>query len=196
MASTINIISDAAVLIIPLASIMKLQTTRQKKLAIWALFAFGALAPLASLSRLGYQIPVANGENKTVIYPIVLILATAEQTVAMIGGSAPVASAAVIRLMWRKLPAASPNRTVSQRVWPAREAKVSRINRQGQTPDPFPITDGTLAGSTEILYSTTTIRQSDSNYGEAWEMNKSISNADKVTSHTEPAVNTIREEND
>ncbi|XXH05719.1 hypothetical protein Hte_012155 [Hypoxylon texense] len=95
MASTINIITDIAVLVIPIASIIKLHAAKKKKWAIWALFGFGALAPLVSIARLAYQIPEGNGENKTVIYSVVLILASAEQAVAMIVGSAPVASGSV-----------------------------------------------------------------------------------------------------
>ncbi|KAI0398739.1 hypothetical protein F4802DRAFT_613994 [Xylaria palmicola] len=154
LASVINIISDIAVLAIPIASVMRLRTTRKKKWAIWALFAFGTLAPLASVARLGYQVPLASGENKTVIYPIVLLLATAEQAVAMIVGSAPVASGAVIRVLRRKKrpapgaggPAAPRhhnrrprNKTVSERFWPSREATseyfVSAGKAGGEVPD-------------------------------------------------------------
>jgi hypothetical protein len=152
LASVINIISDIAVLVIPIASIVRLRTTRRKKWAIWALFAFGALAPLASIARLGYQIPVANGKDKTVIYPIVLLLATAEQAIAMIVGSAPVVSGLFIGLARRKLPLAAggergkgPPKTMSQRMWPAREALTSPRLTVQRTPDgardPFPITD-------------------------------------------------------
>ncbi|RYP93546.1 hypothetical protein DL770_000288 [Monosporascus sp. CRB-9-2] len=187
MASVINIISDIAVQVIPIASILKLKTTKRKKLAIWALFAFGTLAPLASIARLAYQIPVANGTNKTVIYPIVLILATAEQVVAMIVGSAPVASAAVIRLMWRKLPGPAHNRTVSQRIWPGREARSRSLKKDSRgIPDPFPITDPTLmgTGSAEVLYSNITARHSDGDNAESWEMRtKTTSNVGKVPSH-------------
>ncbi|KAI8627627.1 hypothetical protein F5Y19DRAFT_160342 [Xylariaceae sp. FL1651] len=165
-ASVINIISDIAVLVIPIASILKLRTTKKKKWAIWALFAFGALAPLASVARLGYQIPVANGSNKTVIYPIVLLLATAEQAVAMIVGSAPVASVAVIRLVRRKLPvAAGRKKTLTQRMWPSREATTRPV---GKIPDPYPITGGTdmAMASSEVLYSHSTKREPDAEHFE------------------------------
>ncbi|KAI1825885.1 hypothetical protein F4861DRAFT_155927 [Xylaria intraflava] len=155
-ASVINIISDIAVLIIPIASIVKLRTTKKKKWAIWALFAFGALAPLASIARLAYQIPVGNGLNKTVIYPIVLILASAEQTVAMIVGSAPIASGIVIRLLRRsrKLPATPRTRTFSQIIWPARETKAAPVRRATRgNSDPFPISDAvTTTESTQALH--------------------------------------------
>jgi hypothetical protein len=187
-ASVINIISDIAVLVIPIASIIKLKTTRKKKWAIWALFGFGALAPLASIARLGYQIPEANGSNKTVIYPIVLILATAEQAIAMMVGSAPVASAAVIRLIWRKFPAAAgrKKKTLTQRMWPSREATTAPARK---APDPFPITGDTdmISGSSEVLYSKTTHQDSGGEHvenvdkGDSWEVSS------RKTSH----VNTV-----
>jgi len=170
LASVINIISDIAVLVIPIASIIKLRTTRRKKWAIWALFAFGALAPLASIARLGYQIPVADGQNKTVIYPIVLLLATAEQAIAMIVGSAPVVSGVFIGIARRRSPLAlaagrlqprdAPSKTITQRMWPAREALTSSEAPVKRTPDggrdPFPITDVSnllpSAASTGVLY--------------------------------------------
>ena len=184
MASVINIISDIAVLVIPIASIMRLQTTRRKKLAIWTLFAFGTLAPLASIARLAYQIPLANGANKTVIYPIVIILASAEQTVAMIVGSAPVASTAVIRLIWRRLPNdPARNKTLTQRMWPSREAR-GRVQKRDSRgiPDPFPVTDPTLLGtSSEILYpGTTADRDGD---GSMEMMAKTGSNLKPTVSH-------------
>ncbi|KAI1774295.1 hypothetical protein F4818DRAFT_419525 [Hypoxylon cercidicola] len=171
MASTINIITDIAVLVIPIASIVKLHATEKKKWAIWGLFGFGALAPLVSIARLAYQIPERDGKNTTVIYSIVLILASTEQTVAMIVGSAPVASASVVRLLWRKLPTPVHNRAVSQRFWPGRETKNQPERRDSRgIPDPFPITADTWTNSTEILHSGTTARQEDGDDNEAWEM--------------------------
>ncbi|KAI1469521.1 uncharacterized protein F4812DRAFT_458057 [Daldinia caldariorum] len=164
MASTINIITDIAVLIIPIASISKLHTARKRKWAIWALFAFGALAPLVSIARLAYQIPEGNGENRTVIYPIVLIMATAEQAVAMIVGSAPVASTSVVRLLWRRKPIPAHNRGISQRIWPGRE-RTDQLERKSPrgVPDPFHITVATWENSTDVLYSGNTTRQRDGN---------------------------------
>ncbi|KAK6953010.1 hypothetical protein Daesc_005307 [Daldinia eschscholtzii] len=178
MASTINIITDIAVLVIPIASISKLHTARKRKWAIWALFAFGALAPVVSIARLAYQIPEGNGENKTVIYPIVLILATAEQAVAMIVGSAPVASTSVIRLLWHRKPL-SHNRAISQRIWPGRE-RTSRSARKSPrgVPDPFHITVATWENSTDVLYSEHTIRRGDGN-GESLEMGLRSTSDDK-----------------
>lgn len=40
-ASTINIISDLLVLLIPMVSLWRLQMSRKRKWAVWALFAFG-----------------------------------------------------------------------------------------------------------------------------------------------------------
>lgn len=40
-ASTINIISDVLVLLIPMVSLWRLQMSRKRKWAVWALFAFG-----------------------------------------------------------------------------------------------------------------------------------------------------------
>lgn len=147
-ASVINIISDTAVLAIPIASIMRLKTTKKRKWAIWALFAFGALAPLASVARLGYQIPLADGENKTVIYPIVLFLATAEQAVAMIVGSAPIASGLIIGTLRRKrpLPPRLQNKTLTERFWPSREARSQYYDGdpRGDTLEAFPVTVPTI----------------------------------------------------
>ncbi|KAI1378314.1 hypothetical protein F4677DRAFT_390904 [Hypoxylon crocopeplum] len=182
MASTINIISDIAILVIPIASILKLHTTKRRKWAIWALFAFGTIAPVVSIVRLVYQALDGDGENKTIIYTIVSLLATAEQVVAVIVGSAPVASAAVIRLMWRKLPASPHNRTITERIWPGREARQQPVDSRG-IPDPFPITGATLTESAEVLYSSTTAGQSGSNNRESWEMlTKTTSNAERAAS--------------
>ncbi|KAI0113813.1 hypothetical protein F4776DRAFT_666978 [Hypoxylon sp. NC0597] len=171
IASVINIITDIAVLVIPIASILKLQVARKKKQAIWALFGFGILAPVASIARLAYQISVVDDKNKTVVYSIVLILATAEQAVAMIVSSAPVASASVVRLMWRKRPSHIENRTFTQRIWPGRDAK-NRPAKKGLrgAPDPFPITVDTWIDSTEALYSGTSARQGEGGEGQSWEM--------------------------
>ncbi|KAI0169864.1 hypothetical protein GGR52DRAFT_573915 [Hypoxylon sp. FL1284] len=152
MASTINIITDIAVLVIPIASIVRLHAAKEKKWAIWALFAFGALAPLVSIARLAYQIPAGNGKNKTVIYTIVLIIASAEQTVTMIVGSAPIASVAVVRLLWQKQHTPVHYKTVSQRFWPGRETRNPSPRKDSRgVPDPFPITVDTWMNSRENL---------------------------------------------
>ncbi|KAI1124040.1 hypothetical protein F5Y10DRAFT_280507 [Nemania abortiva] len=188
-ASVINIISDIAVLVIPIASIIKLRTTKKKKWAIWALFGFGALAPLASIARLGYQIPVADGQNRTVIYQIVLFLATAEQTVAMIVGSAPIASGVLISIIRRKH-SRSPllkNKTLTERLWPAREARSRQSSPRG-VPDPFPLSDptGMAAGSADGLNINTKERHSDVENADHWEIARQVtSSVNEVASHVD-----------
>ncbi len=98
-ASVINIISDVAVVVIPLGSIWELQITPQKKRAVWALFAFGTLAPAASVARLVYQVLTLRDANKTVTYLITALLALAEQIIASVAGCVPVISALYLR--WR-----------------------------------------------------------------------------------------------
>ncbi|KAI1077724.1 hypothetical protein F5B20DRAFT_551142 [Whalleya microplaca] len=173
LASTINIISDIAVLVIPLASIWKLQMSQKRKWATWALFAFGALAPIASIVRLGYQIPMGNDPNRTVIYPVITLFATAEQAVAMIIGSAPVCNALFVRIIRGKR-SLSPRRnvTISQRMWPDRERKngsVPKRTRRG-VPDPFRITDVTGTTSTEVLYSQAHAPRSEGEHQECMEL--------------------------
>ncbi|KAM7213229.1 hypothetical protein V8F06_011394 [Rhypophila decipiens] len=89
-ASTINIISDTLVLVIPMGLLWRLHMSRAKKLGIFALFAFGALAPVFSIARLVYQVAQAKGENKTVIAETVFLLALAEQVVSIVTGCMPV----------------------------------------------------------------------------------------------------------
>ncbi|KAI1409934.1 hypothetical protein F5Y13DRAFT_203079 [Hypoxylon sp. FL1857] len=194
MASTINIITDIAVLVIPIAAILKLHATKRKKWAIWALFAFGTLAPLVSIARLAYQIIAGNGENKTLIYTIVSILASGEQTVAMIVGSAPVASASVVRLVWRKGPSPVHNRTVSQRIWPGRETRSPPAREDGRgVPDPFPITADTWTSSTEVLYSRTTAGQMKNSDTQSWEMTpKTVADASTTTSRGTSSTADVR----
>lgn len=147
LASVINIITDLAVLLIPVARIWKLQMSRQRKYAICALFAFGALAPIASIARLGYQIPMGTNPNKTAIYPVIAVLATAEQGVAMVIGSAPVCSSLVLKVV-RGSRGSSPNANASmaQRVWPSRERKEASSPKRRKPADPFRIT--TITGNT------------------------------------------------
>ncbi|POS69009.1 hypothetical protein DHEL01_v212597 [Diaporthe helianthi] len=156
-ASIINIISDILVLIIPMASLWRLNMSRRRKWAVWALFAFGTLAPLSSIARLAYQIPMANGTDKTVIYMIVVILALAEQVIGIVAGCAPIVSTWVVRLVLHKgssnariSPGAAANapRTITQRFWPNREGgepetPQERRKRKWKRPkasDPYPLT--------------------------------------------------------
>ncbi|KAH6658332.1 hypothetical protein BKA67DRAFT_533487 [Truncatella angustata] len=153
ISSIVNIISDTAVLVIPWASVWKLQMARKRKWAVWALFAFGTLAPLASLARLCYQIPLASGSNKTVIYTIVAFLAIAEQVVAIIVGCMPVTASWVVRK--RRQSMERQDRTLTDRLKPGRESHTSpgqkRSNRR--VPDPFALTDATYINSQEQLCS-------------------------------------------
>lgn len=91
-ASVINIISDVAVVVIPLGSVWNLQMARKKKRALWALFGFGLLAPGASVARLSYQIVKFNSRNETVNLQITAHLAATEQVIAIVAGCLPVIS--------------------------------------------------------------------------------------------------------
>ncbi|ROV90416.1 hypothetical protein VSDG_08426 [Cytospora chrysosperma] len=165
-ASIINIISDLLVLVIPMASLWRLNMSRKRKWAVWALFAFGTLAPMASIARLAYQIPLADGKDTTVIYMIVVLLALVEQVIAVIAGNAPVVSAWFIRIFVKRgnrdaaiSPGAAANvpRTITQRFWPDREGgketpqerRLRKWKRSGAS-DPYPITI-TTRGLIELL---------------------------------------------
>ncbi|KAI0019205.1 hypothetical protein F4780DRAFT_771391 [Xylariomycetidae sp. FL0641] len=153
LASVINVVTDIAVILIPVRSIWKLQMSRKRKWAIGALFAFGALAPIASLARLCYQIPMADNPDKTVLYSTVMLLATAEQGVAMIIGSAPVCSTLLLRIKRGRRPSGPrQNATMSQRIWPSRERKVGTTPKRRKTPDPFRITTDAGTNSSEALH--------------------------------------------
>ncbi|KAI1381994.1 hypothetical protein F4677DRAFT_11743 [Hypoxylon crocopeplum] len=172
IASVINIISDIAVLVIPLACIWNLHMSRRRKWATGALFAFGALAPIASIARLGYQIPVSDSPDVTLTYTIAALTATAEQAVAVIIGSAPVCNALVMRIVRGKR-ARAPNRnaTVSQRLWPSREPQgTPSEGSKRKTRDPFRITEITGTTSTDILYSQDDTRRSNSTHQEYFEL--------------------------
>jgi hypothetical protein len=152
LASVINIITDVAVLIVPIAKIWSLQMSSKRKWAVCALFAFGSLAPLASIARLGYQIPMGTSPNKTVVYPVIALLATAEQGVAMVIGSAPICSSLLVKAV-KASRGSSPhgNATVAQRVWPSRETKDGSTPRRRKPSDPFRMTTITGTISEEIL---------------------------------------------
>ncbi|KAK7698062.1 hypothetical protein SLS64_012940 [Diaporthe eres] len=150
-ASIINIISDLLVLIIPMASLWRLNMSRRRKWAVWALFAFG-------IARLAYQVPMADGKDTTVIYMIVVILALAEQVIGIVAGCAPIVSTWFVRLVLHKgsrgdakiSPGAAANapRTITQRFWPDREGGQPETPRERRlrkwkrstATDPYPIT--------------------------------------------------------
>lgn len=143
LSSSINIISDLAILVIPLALIFNLQMSPRKRWAMWALFAFGSLAPLASIARLAYQIPTATSENKTVVYMVVAILAVAEQVVAVIVGCAPVVASLVIKVVRGKSKASSAPSSST----PRRYGILSMRKRLERAPDPFRVTGFTTLGA-------------------------------------------------
>lgn len=115
---------------------------------------------MASIARLAYQIPMADGKDVTVIYMIVVLLALAEQVIAVIAGNAPVMSAWFVRLFLKRgsrdaaiSPGAAANvpRTITQRFWPDREGhketprerQLRKWKRSGAS-DPYPITVTTV----------------------------------------------------
>lgn len=126
------------------------------------------LAPLSSVARLAYQIPMADGTDKTVIYMIVVLLALAEQVIAIIAGCAPVVSGWFIRRVMHKGQAgrepASPGggnvpRTITERFRPDREGpeetpRERRLRKwgRGKASDPYPtLTTGQSTASEEAL---------------------------------------------
>lgn len=140
LSSTINIISDLAILLIPLALILKLQMSTRKRWAMWTLFAFGSLAPLASAARLVYQVATADSTDKTVVYIIVAILAVAEQVVAIIVGCAPVVASLAIKVARGRSKASShPSSSRLGRL----PGPLSLKRRFERAPDPFRVTDFT-----------------------------------------------------
>ncbi|CAN8101521.1 unnamed protein product [Discula destructiva] len=166
-ASIINIISDLLVLLIPMWSLWRLNMSRKRKWAVWALFAFGTLAPLSSIARLAYQIPMANGTDTTVIYMIVVLLALAEQVIAIVAGCAPVVSAWFVRLVLQRgsrdaiSPAAAANlpRTITQRFRPDREGGVGQETPQdrrrrkwkrAKASDPYPTITTAQSTASEV----------------------------------------------
>ncbi|KUI60553.1 hypothetical protein VP1G_07728 [Cytospora mali] len=203
-ASIINIISDLLVLLIPMASLWRLNMSRKRKWAVWALFAFGTLAPIASIARLAYQIPMADGTDTTVIYMIVVLLALAEQVIAMVAGNAPVVSAWFVRLVLKRgkrdavSPAEAANvpRTLTQRFWPDREGhqespkerRLRKWKRSGAS-DPYPITITTVqsTASQEALDPRhRSLGDAESGRGsEAWELSENASIAAGTKRHTQ-----------
>ncbi|KAK7752471.1 hypothetical protein SLS62_005624 [Diatrype stigma] len=89
-ASSINIISDVAVLIIPIGAVRKIQLSRQKKWGLLSLFSFAALAPAVSIARLVYQVKHFDTDEEAGTYAITILLATVELTIAIISGCIPV----------------------------------------------------------------------------------------------------------
>lgn len=147
LSSIINIMSDIAILVIPLVLVWKLIMSKEKGNAMGGLFAFGALAPLASVARLAYQIPTANNPDKTLIYTIVAFLAVAEQVVCIVVGCAPVVSSWVIRAATGSKALTQEDRYTDIQGF----GTLSRRRRFAEAPDPFRITNVSHLGSQECL---------------------------------------------
>ncbi|KAK8022847.1 hypothetical protein PG993_013614 [Apiospora rasikravindrae] len=156
-ASSINTVSDFAVLLIPVGSVWKLQMSRSKKWAAVSLFAFGTLAPFASITRLVYQIAMAESKDVTVIYLVVAVFATTEQVIGIIVGCLPVMSFWLMQLKRKMRAERNGLHTASQRLrrdWQIPTGSRDRRQRQhvgGR--DPYHVTDATIGSSQEILYS-------------------------------------------
>ncbi|KAF6218247.1 hypothetical protein HO133_006209 [Letharia lupina] len=88
-ASVINVVSDLMILVIPIAAIWGLHMAKEKKLRLSAVFAVGSLGVLASVARLGYQIPEAKKPNQTIIVMILTELNIVEHMVGLIVSSMP-----------------------------------------------------------------------------------------------------------
>lgn len=153
------------------------------------------LAPISSIARLAYQIPMADGTDSTIIYMIVVFLALAEQVIAIVAGNAPVVSAWFVRLVRKKTtrdiasPGAAANlpRTVTERFWPDREGKEETPRdrwlgklRRSKASDPYPaITTGQGTTSEEALDPGTSalgLTDVESGHGvEVWELSENVS---------------------
>ncbi|MCJ1469750.1 hypothetical protein MMC07_008392 [Pseudocyphellaria aurata] len=89
-ASTINVLSDIVMLIIPLNSVWKLHMSRKQKCGLSIIFAVGMLAVGSSIARLAWQIEKATSPNRTVVLTNVALMAFAEQTAGIIVGCMPI----------------------------------------------------------------------------------------------------------
>lgn len=157
-ASIVNIVSDLAVFLVPVASVWNLQMSRRKKWAVVSLFAFGTLAPLASIARLVYQIVTVDSRDVTVVYLMVGILANSEQVVGIIVGCLPVTSAWLIQL-WRNVGTAkhglhAASRRLRENWENITGSKGWKQCQHAGGRDPYQITDAPTWASQEMLYST------------------------------------------
>ena len=89
-ASIINVLTDLAILIVPLLAVRSLQLDSRRRLGLVVVFAVGGLAVAASVARLGYQILNAGDANQTLVYTRVLLLAMAEHAIGIIVSCMPV----------------------------------------------------------------------------------------------------------
>ncbi|KAK6859332.1 hypothetical protein PG995_002968 [Apiospora arundinis] len=156
-ASIVNVISDFAVFLTPIAAVWRLQVSSSKKWAVISLFAFGTLAPFVSIARLVYQIVTADSEDKTVIYLVCGVLATAEQVVGIIVGCLPVASSWLIQHMRKIRTGKFGVYDASQRLWAERRnvprSKAPKPRQHAARADPYEVTDAVTGTSQEMLYS-------------------------------------------
>ncbi|MCJ1469736.1 hypothetical protein MMC07_008377 [Pseudocyphellaria aurata] len=97
-ASSINIVSDVIMLIIPLVAIWDLQMAQKRKLGIGLVFAVGMLAVATSISRLAWQVQKVNDPNKTVVGMKIALLAIAEHAVGLIVACMPILPALYNRM--------------------------------------------------------------------------------------------------
>lgn len=88
-ASVINVVSDLMILVIPIVAIWGLHMAKEKKIRLSAVFAVGSLGVIASVARLGYQIPEAKKPNQTIIVMILTELNIVEQMIGLIVSSMP-----------------------------------------------------------------------------------------------------------
>ncbi|KAI0599930.1 hypothetical protein F4775DRAFT_599790 [Biscogniauxia sp. FL1348] len=113
-AAAANLLSDAVALAVPVVALRRLRITRVRRTYVVAvLIAVGALAPLAGMARLAYQLVVAasmgngtDGDDVAVTYAVFAALATIDQIVAVFVGCAP-----MIIPMWAHAPLSSTSAT-------------------------------------------------------------------------------------
>lgn len=145
-ASVINVLSDIAVLLVPLEGVWKLQMARNQKAGLIIIFSLGALAPLSSIARLGYQIPEALDENRTMLLVTVNILAMAENVIAVMVGCMPVLAVWFFHLQSKRGRRVD-SKSLSARFRPTLESRPSisrpqrgRSTRRVGQSDPYPLT--------------------------------------------------------
>ncbi|KJZ75179.1 hypothetical protein HIM_05373 [Hirsutella minnesotensis 3608] len=88
-ASTINVLTDVLILLIPMAAVSRLRMPQRRKLGMLVIFAVGGLGCAASVARLGYQVVEASNRNQTAVLTNVAILALAEHVIGIVVGCMP-----------------------------------------------------------------------------------------------------------
>ncbi|KAL8692042.1 MAG: hypothetical protein Q9218_002851 [Villophora microphyllina] len=89
-ASTINVVTDIMILIIPIACIWGLHMPTRKKLKILAIFTAGALTVLSSVGRLGYEIVAAKDPNQSYALMVISLLKLLELFMGVIVSCMPI----------------------------------------------------------------------------------------------------------